>query len=197
VRPEEVFPPLRVDVLEPPRGAAVPVPAPPLRERAPCSSDRRGGSNDENGAAPCDDHAELPPESPPELPLEVLPPPALDPPPSPRGAAEPPPPSPRGTAEPVVFPFDVRSCAQATRERGRPATANVTAKVTNLWRVIKRLRDVFANGSLPLLNATGLPAGRARIRPVLHSTPSKAGGSVLFRVRSRHRKETGLGGSRL
>ena len=57
---------------------------------------------------------------PPELPLPALdPPPELPPPPL--GTAEPPPsPPPRGTAEPVVFPLDVRSCAEAilTRQTG-------------------------------------------------------------------------------
>ncbi len=123
-----------MDVLPPPRGAAVPVLLPPLRERVDCSSDWRGGSKDEKGEdidEPGDEGEDQPELIPPSLLepllLPLVPPP--EPPPSLRGAAEPPP-SLRGTAEPVVFPFDVRSCAETTPERGRPATTSVRAQVT-------------------------------------------------------------------
>jgi hypothetical protein len=131
----ELSPPLRVE--DPPLGAADPVLLAPPRDRVDCSLARWGAEYPDHVAGveldveEGDDQPELmPPTSPLDPLLLLLPPllPALDPPPSPpRGAAEPPPPSPRGTADPVVFPFDVRSCADATPESGNPATANVRA----------------------------------------------------------------------
>jgi hypothetical protein len=135
-----VLPPLRVDVLLPPRGAAEPVLLLPPLDRVDCSSDRRGGSNDDIADEPASGEEGVQPEDvppPPALdPLLVLLPP-LEPPLSPPlGAAEPPPSPPRGTAVPVVSPFEVRPCAHAVLERGIPTTASESATVTILWRVI-------------------------------------------------------------
>jgi hypothetical protein len=140
-----VLPPLRVDVLLPPRGAAVPVLLLPPLERVDCSSDRRGASNDDVTDEPgVGDEGVHPDDMPPPLaldPLLVLPLP-LEPPLSPPLGAADPPPSPRGTAVPVVSPLEVRPCAHAAPERGIPTTANESATVTNLWRVITPPRPI-------------------------------------------------------
>jgi hypothetical protein len=124
-RPDEV-PPLPLGELPPLlRGVAVPVLLLPLlRVRADCSFDRRGASNDDlmEEVDSGDDGAVQPELALPASPLDplLLPLlPVLDPPPSPPlGTAEPPPsPPPRGAAVPVVFPFDVRSSAEARPER--------------------------------------------------------------------------------
>jgi hypothetical protein len=104
----------------------------------------------------------------------------------------------RGTAEPVVFPFEVRSCAQATRERGRPATANVTARVTNLWRVITPPRRVY--GQISNAWERNRPASRMSQNPACSSFYAHGAGlRCPFQSAGRHWKETGgrAQGSRL
>ena len=107
----------------------MPVDEPPPRLRDPWSSDRRGASIEFQTGEGGETYplASAPPTYPPPPPELVLP--ALDPPP-PLATADPPP-SLRGTADPVVFPLDVRSCAEAMAGMtGKPATANAMAQVT-------------------------------------------------------------------
>ena len=114
----------------PDRGVAVPVDEPPPRLRDPWSSDRRGASIEDKAGEGGETYplASAPPTYPPPPPPELVLP-ALDPPPPPPPlATADPPPSLRGTADPVVFPLDVRSCAEAIT--GNPATANAMAQVT-------------------------------------------------------------------